>query len=166
MSKNNNGSPSSPTTTVDSLDSGVSFTIPFNSQIVEDALKAKRIKVFIPDDDLVWIAADIISEVKVGHYEIEFKDADYKGLPRRIITMKSLCRKIDSLPLQNNLGESGVNDMCSLNYLHEASILDNLRRRFESRLPYTDTGEISIAVNPYQVTNLDVIILGFSAIKI
>ena len=121
-----------------------------------EAIKAKRVKVFIPDDDLVWVAADIISEVKPGHYQIEVTDTDYKGtLPRRIITMKTLCRKLDSLPLQNVYSnpESGVDDMTSLNYLHEASILDNLKRRFASNWPYTNVGSISIAVNPYQVTN-------------
>lgn len=40
--------------------------------------------------------------------------------------------------------------MCSLNHLHEPAILYNLRRRFMSLLPYTYTGEICIAINPYQ----------------
>jgi myosin V len=45
---------------------------------------------------------------------------------------------------------TGVEDMCALNYLHEPAILANLRQRFFSKLPYTVTGEICIAVNPYQ----------------
>lgn len=40
--------------------------------------------------------------------------------------------------------------MCSLNHLHEPAILYNLRRRFMCLLPYTYTGEICIAINPYQ----------------
>jgi myosin V len=44
----------------------------------------------------------------------------------------------------------GVQDMCGLNYLHEPAILANLRQRFFDKLPYTFTGEICIAVNPYQ----------------
>lgn len=40
--------------------------------------------------------------------------------------------------------------MCALNHLHEPAILYNLRRRFMSLLPYTYTGEICIAINPYQ----------------
>lgn len=113
-------------------------------------IKAERVKVFIPDDNLVWVNADIIREVKPGHYEIEIDDDDYalSKRPRKlIITMRSLCRKIDSLPLQNeNLPDEGVEDMCMLNYLHEPSILDNLRRRHTSYLPYTYTGDICIAV--------------------
>ena len=121
--------------------------------MMEDLLKEKRVKVFIPNDDLVWITADIVNEVKQGHFEIEITDPDFpRGVSKRMtITMKSLCRPMDVLPLQNdNMKDVGVADMVTLNYLHEASILDNLRRRFNSFAPYTYTGEICIAVNPYQ----------------
>ena len=40
--------------------------------------------------------------------------------------------------------------MCHLNYLHEPAILYNLRLRFNAVKPYTYTGDICIAVNPYQ----------------
>jgi myosin V len=43
-----------------------------------------------------------------------------------------------------------VTDMTNLNYLHEAAILYNLRTRFFAANPYTYTGDICIAVNPYQ----------------
>lgn len=56
-----------------------------------------------------------------------------------------------SLPLQNlGVSENGVEDMTRLDYLHEPAILFNLRRRFFRALPYTYTGEIVIACNPYQ----------------
>jgi myosin V len=44
-------------------------------------------------------------------------------------------------------------DMTGLNYLHEPAILFNLRKRFFKSLPYTYTGEIVIAVNPYRYVN-------------
>jgi myosin heavy subunit len=41
-------------------------------------------------------------------------------------------------------------DMTALSYLHEPGILFNLRRRFFRCLPYTYTGDIVVAVNPYR----------------
>ncbi|CAN0485258.1 unnamed protein product, partial [Laminaria digitata] len=63
---------------------------------------------------------------------------------------------MESLPLHNveTSEGKGVQDMCSLNHLHEPAILYNLRRRFASLLPYTYTGEICIAINPYQWLNI------------
>ncbi|TYZ68775.1 hypothetical protein PybrP1_001880 [[Pythium] brassicae (nom. inval.)] len=63
-----------------------------------------------------------------------------------------------TLPLQNASDSSatsnGFEDMITIDHLHEASILHNLRRRFFRKLPYTYTGKICIAVNPYQWLNL------------
>ncbi|GAX27010.1 hypothetical protein FisN_9Lh323 [Fistulifera solaris] len=57
------------------------------------------------------------------------------------------------LPLANvdvngNLVEFA--DMVKLPYLHEAAILYNLKRRHREGKPYTRTGDIIIAVNPFQ----------------
>ena len=41
-------------------------------------------------------------------------------------------------------------DMVKLNYLHEAGVLHNLRRRYGRDEIYTYTGQILIAVNPFQ----------------
>ena len=58
---------------------------------------------------------------------------------------------LTSMPLRNmGLPETGANDMCTLSFLHEPAILYNLRRRFLVSLPYTYTGTICIAINPYQ----------------
>ena len=129
------------------------------SAAVDAIIKKERIRVHLPDEALVWIMAEIIEEVpgRTGHYSIEITDPDFPPTkPKRMtITMRSLCRKVDSLPLQNDgMTDVGVDDMTSLNYLHEPSILDNLRRRHGSCLPYTYTGEIVIAINPYQWLNL------------
>lgn len=117
---------------------------------MENKIKADRAKIFLPDNDLVWISANIIEEFAPGQYEVEIDDGDYDGKKsrRRRVSLETLCRSIDSIPLQNkNMTSRGVEDMCTLDYLHEPSILDNLRRRHSSFLPYTYTGDICIAVN-------------------
>jgi hypothetical protein len=64
-------------------------------------------------------------------------------------------RGLNELPLQNTeLPIEGAPDMCSLNYLHEAAVLHNLRARFFGAIPYTYTGEICIALNPYRWLDL------------
>ncbi|KAJ8566142.1 hypothetical protein ON010_g6981 [Phytophthora cinnamomi] len=44
----------------------------------------------------------------------------------------------------------GAEDMCELGHLHEPAIVYNVRERFFAREPYTYTGKIVVAVNPYQ----------------
>jgi len=103
---------------------------------------ARRIKVFLPDEDNVWLSAEIVREVKAGHYEIEWSDPACGPSPeRKIITMKSLCRPLDALPLQNEgLPDSGVHDMVTLNYLHEGNIdTSNPKNERISLLTHTQT---------------------------
>lgn len=109
------------------------------------------IKAFIPDDQLIWMAADIIKEVAPGQFDVEITDVDFRPTTanpaRRVINMRAFVG-LTALPLHNEgMGDNGVDDMTTLNFLHEASILDNLRRRFAQHLPYTYTGEICIAVS-------------------
>jgi myosin-5 len=120
-------------------------------------LSENRIQVFIPDENYIWVTAEVVSEAKAGgftQYDVEITDQEVLSrtkMSTRTLTVKCSPGSSGTLPLQNEgLSEFGVNDMCALNYLHDASILDNLRRRFKSRLPYTYTGEICIALNPYQ----------------
>ncbi|KAL3941229.1 MAG: hypothetical protein SGBAC_004375 [Bacillariaceae sp.] len=58
-----------------------------------------------------------------------------------------------ALPLQN-VDEDGrlkqVEDMVDLPYLHEAAILYNMKERHIQSQPYTRTGDIVLACNPYQ----------------
>jgi hypothetical protein len=118
-------------------------------------MNADVVKVFLPisetEGNLCYVTAHIVQEVKRGHYAVYIDDEDWpESVSReRIITLKSL-PGMDSLPMQNeDVPETGVDDMASLNFLHEASILDNIRRRFRMNLPYTYTGDICIATNPY-----------------
>ena len=50
-----------------------------------------------------------------------------------------------------NVGKIGkVDNLVDLNFLHEPAILFALRERFAAQTPYTRTGNIIVAVNPYQ----------------
>ena len=111
-------------------------------------------KIFIPDENFVWVLAGIVSNNGDGSFDVEVLDPEYLQLrfpQKKVVYLKDLPPLYTSFPLQNvDVKSDGAADMCSLNYLHEPSILDNLFRRFRNELPYTNTGDISIAVNPYQ----------------
>lgn len=114
--------------------------------------------VWVPDKQFSWIRAKVIKSRRDGHtFEC---DLEVGGEPDGcgptvggVVTVDTRSPEfagLDGLPLQNTVTPSGVEDMCALNYLHEPAILHNLRQRFFQNLPYTYTGNICIAVNPYQ----------------
>lgn len=151
---------------------------------------ATAIKVYIPDDEHIWVQAEIYPSAQAGDgwgiqggsgvtsadnglIEVLITDDAYQTdesnsnsrSPSPAVPLEPISRRrkkinvakvlkpfgMSSLPLQNaNFPADGVPDMVDLGYLHEGSILDNLKRRFKSRLPYTYTGDICLAVNPYQ----------------
>jgi myosin-5 len=136
-------------------------------------------KIYVPDKDVPWVRATVVRNVSESSVEVKVEGIMEEDEPRvgpdpdiharllaeelRVVDLKSpdvvaACSRggaatgaVAVLPLQNVMEtEAGVADMCSLNYLHEPAILFNLRRRFFARLPYTYTGDICIAVNPYR----------------
>ncbi|ETW06453.1 hypothetical protein H310_02709 [Aphanomyces invadans] len=107
-------------------------------------------KVYIADSKVSWIAAEILrsddNSVEVQTFpdpSEEDMDDHPQTLSQRTVPKASVC-------LQNELPQEGCEDMVNLNYLHEAAILYNLKARFHCGLPYTYTGPICIAVNPYK----------------
>lgn len=56
-----------------------------------------------------------------------------------------------NLQRRQDLGNNGVDDMTQLEDLHEASLLWNLRIRYDAGQIYTFAGSILIAVNPYKM---------------
>eukprot|EP01038_Epipyxis_sp_PR26KG_P004039 gene4039-5778_t len=169
----------------------------------------EAIKIFVPDNGLVWIRAELVRQINTETFEVRITDEDFfilgntsndlnsafnavsldieiqtndiskeaknedrKSESResfqlihldalRKATMNGSTSSASSItpnspyeslfPFQINYDSlDGVSDMITMSYLHEANILDNLRIRFLRMLPYTYTGEICIAVNPYQ----------------
>ncbi|KAJ0406756.1 hypothetical protein ATCC90586_009405 [Pythium insidiosum] len=105
---------------------------------------------YIPDAARVWlpVTVEYVNPAQQTVTLVVDGDDDAEGDARRI----ELPLADATFPLQNPraLQPSGYADMIELNHLHEAAILDNLTRRFHAQLPYTFTGEICLAVNPYQ----------------
>ncbi|CAH0481974.1 unnamed protein product [Peronospora belbahrii] len=130
------------------------------------------IRVFIPDEELVWVPATVLSvdaSGKVFRVRVDplpgtadFSDDVNVPAKERTIDLKEDGMP-DSLPLQNGEIEDdehdsnvvktqhcvGAEDMCKLGHLHEPAIVYNVRKRFFAKEPYTYTGKIVVAVNPY-----------------
>lgn len=109
-----------------------------------------RIRVFVRDEKFIWLTAEVVKSVGDDQYEVEITDDEFKAFnPKACIrNVKKETDNFIGFYLQNeNTDTIGVYDMCKLNYLHEPSILDNLKRRFKNLYPYTYTGEICIAVS-------------------
>jgi myosin-5 len=117
--------------------------------------------IYIRDKEHGWIPGRIVSSDgnKTASVVASFPSID---CGQAALEEKEIIVKLDeypqkSLPLQN-VDENGalieVNDMVDLSFLHEAAILYNLKNRHGRSIPYTRTGDIVIAVNPYQVRSL------------
>ncbi|GLE05065.1 hypothetical protein PINS_up014049 [Pythium insidiosum] len=117
---------------------------------------------YIPDAARVWlpVTVEYVNPAQQTVTLVVDKDADSGGEHGKDDgdAQEDGARRVElslldaTFPLQNPraLHPSGYADMIELNHLHEAAILDNLTRRFHAQLPYTFTGEICLAVNPYQ----------------
>jgi myosin-5 len=120
----------------------------------------------VPDETHVWLAAEVIREENSGDGKVRKIYAKVELPPspdapvddatpeyeERMIDMndkqiKALMNvhQLESLPYQNeNTGEYGIEDMITLNYLHEAAILFNVKTRFQ-RVCRTRTQAISVS---------------------
>ncbi|MQL94233.1 hypothetical protein Taro_026885 [Colocasia esculenta] len=67
-----------------------------------------------------------------------------------MINPKVIANLSKVFPKDTEAPPGGVNDMTKLSYLHEPGVLQNLATRYELNEIYTYTGNILIAVNPFQ----------------
>jgi myosin V len=120
------------------------------------------VKCYVPDETHVWLQAEVLKEERTAdgkgrliHTKVVLDDGTEEERVVDLSNKKTRAllevHQLESLPYQNeSLGPEGIEDMITLNYLHEAAILFNVKTRFLQKLPYTYTGDICIAVNPYQ----------------
>ncbi|XP_053952311.1 unconventional myosin-XV isoform X1 [Anastrepha ludens] len=105
------------------------------------------------EGDLVWfdpgVGHPIPGEIQEVHRaaQVIVVQALIKGKPQTF----ALQPGEGNLRPRQDLGSSGVEDMTMLEDLHEASLLWNLRLRYDKGLIYTFAGSILIAVNPYKM---------------
>merc|ERR1719259_1195779 len=62
--------------------------------------------------------------------------------------------ELTSLRRRQDLGSDGVSDMVTISDLNEASLLWNLKTRYDRGQIYTYTGSILVSVNPYKMFDL------------
>ncbi|CAB1318320.1 unnamed protein product [Coregonus sp. 'balchen'] len=107
--------------------------------------KLSYTRVWIPDPEDVWRAAEIIKDYKEGEPILHLKLEDESLLEYRIGL------KDNPLPfLRNPDILVGENDLTALSYLHEPAVLHNLKVRFlEPNHIYTYCGIVLVAINPY-----------------
>uniref|UniRef100_A0A673C341 Unconventional myosin-Vb n=1 Tax=Sphaeramia orbicularis TaxID=375764 RepID=A0A673C341_9TELE len=103
-------------------------------------------RVWIPDPDEVWKAAEITKDYKEGDPILHLKLED------ETVLHTLLDPKNNPLPfLRNPDILVGENDLTALSYLHEPAVLHNLKVRFlESNHIYTYCGIVLVAINPYE----------------
>ncbi|KAM3412160.1 hypothetical protein ACQJBY_003690 [Aegilops geniculata] len=94
--------------------------------------------VWLEDKDLAWIDGEV--------FRIEGRNAHV-----RTTNGKTVTASISNIhPKDTEILPDGIDDMTRLSYLHEPGVLDNLAVRYAKNIIYTYTGNILIAINPFQ----------------
>ncbi|XP_059431718.1 myosin-16 [Corylus avellana] len=94
--------------------------------------------IWVEDQELVWIDGQVI-DINGEEAEIQTSNGE---------TVVANLSKLHPKDMESP--ESGVDDMTKLAYLHEPGLLHNLATRFEINEIYTYTGNVLIAINPFQ----------------
>ncbi|PIA36510.1 hypothetical protein AQUCO_03400422v1 [Aquilegia coerulea] len=94
--------------------------------------------VWVEDPEIAWIAGQV---TKITGETAEIQTTNGK-------TVNTNLSKI--YPKDTEAPAGGVDDMTKLSYLHEPGVLQNLSTRYELNEIYTYTGNILIAINPFQ----------------
>ncbi|CAL5437955.1 unnamed protein product [Camellia sinensis] len=94
--------------------------------------------VWVEDPTLAWIDGVVN---RINGQELHVQTTDGKTVVKDIAKV---------FPKDTEAPPGGVDDMTKLSYLHEPGVLQNLATRYELNEIYTYTGNILIAINPFQ----------------
>ncbi|XP_078168747.1 myosin-17-like isoform X2 [Carex rostrata] len=94
--------------------------------------------VWVEDPKLAWVDGEVS---KISGSQVHVNTTTGKNVVADISKV---------YPKDTEAPAGGVDDMTRLSYLHEPGVLENLKIRYELNEIYTYTGNILIAVNPFQ----------------
>ncbi|XP_052186371.1 myosin-9-like isoform X2 [Diospyros lotus] len=94
--------------------------------------------VWVEDPALAWVDGHVL---KITGTQAEIETSNGKQVVAKLSKI---------YPKDMEAPAGGVDDMTKLSYLHEPGVLENLRTRYELNEIYTYTGNILIAINPFQ----------------
>ncbi|KAK7345799.1 hypothetical protein VNO77_16410 [Canavalia gladiata] len=94
--------------------------------------------VWVGDPELVWIDGQVLN---IDGEEAEIETSNGKKVVSRLPKLH---------PKDTDTPTEGVDDMTKLAYLHEPGVMHNLETRYKVDEIYTYTGNILIAINPFQ----------------
>ncbi|XP_042055501.1 myosin-17-like [Salvia splendens] len=94
--------------------------------------------VWVEDPALAWIDGEVI---RIDGQDVHVQTTNGKKVVANIAKV---------FPKDTEAPPGGEDDMTKLSYLHEPGVLQNLATRYELNEIYTYTGNILIAINPFQ----------------
>ncbi|KAL0337242.1 UNVERIFIED_CONTAM: Myosin-17 [Sesamum calycinum] len=94
--------------------------------------------VWVEDPGLAWIDGQV---TRIDGQDVHVQTTNGKKVVTNISKV---------FPKDTEAPPGGVDDMTKLSYLHEPGVLQNLAARYELNEIYTYTGNILIAINPFQ----------------
>ncbi|XP_047939592.1 myosin-17-like [Salvia hispanica] len=94
--------------------------------------------VWVEDPALAWVDGQVS---RINGQDVHVKTKNGKQVVANISKV---------FPKDTEAPPGGVDDMTKLSYLHEPGVLQNLATRYELNEIYTYTGNILIAINPFQ----------------
>ncbi|KAL3830014.1 hypothetical protein ACJIZ3_018816 [Penstemon smallii] len=95
-------------------------------------------QVWLEDPVLAWIDGEVI---RIDGQDVHIQTRNGKEV---VVNISKV------FPKDTEASPGGVDDMTKLSYLHEPGVLQNLAARYELNEIYTYTGNILIAINPFQ----------------
>ncbi|KHJ78819.1 myosin SH3-like domain protein [Oesophagostomum dentatum] len=123
------------------LDPGWKFLrLPADQQLQEQAARRfdNKTHTWVPDPVEGFVVAAIAVE-EGNNYTLTMPDGTSKKLG------KDECQEINPAKFEK------AEDMSSLTFLNEASVLHNLRQRYHSMMIYTYSGLFCVFINPYKM---------------